>query len=84
MHIDRVPESAYHKDFIWNVNIILNNDYEGGYFLINDNQYKLEEGSIYYYKSDTSHGVSKILGGNRYVFLYHIRERDIRKQKSAI
>lgn len=84
IHKDRVSNSEYHKDFIWNVNVILNDNYDGGEFILNNETYKHPAGSLYYYKSDTLHGVNKITNGNRYIFLYHIRERDIKRTKSAI
>lgn len=84
IHIDRVPQSEYHHDWVWNINVVLNDDYEGGEFIINDVHHKESAGTIYYYTSDTPHGVTEITKGERYVFLYHIRERDIRKVKSLL
>ena len=82
VHVDRVKESEYHCDFLWNVNIILNEGYEGGEFIINNTHYKEPAGTIYYYSSDMLHSVSEITKGERYVFLYHVRERDIKEYEN--
>lgn len=84
IHIDRVKSSGYHYDFLWNINIILNDEYEGGEFIINDTHYKEPAGTIYYYSSDTPHGVTEITEGERYIMLYHIRERDVRTVRNLL
>lgn len=84
VHVDKVVGSEYHEDFIYNINIVLNDEYEGGEFTILGKEYKEPAGTIYYYKSNTPHGVNEITNGERYVLLYHIRERDIRKKQTLI
>ena len=84
-HKDRNPNYEYCKDSLINVNVVLNDEYEGGEFYTNGVYYKNEPGMIYWYPSDQMHGVTEIKNGTRYVLLYTIREREIEKDsKSSI
>jgi predicted 2-oxoglutarate/Fe(II)-dependent dioxygenase YbiX len=75
------------KDFIYNINILLNDDYEGGEFYLNDQPYLKPVGEIYHYKSSEYHEVKKVKRGVRYCALFYIRYGDIknwRKLKTII
>jgi hypothetical protein len=76
-HIDRNPNDKFNKDFVFNINLKLNDDYEGGEFFLNDKLFVAEVGDVYHYKSTEYHEVKPITGGIRYTGLFYIRERDL-------
>jgi hypothetical protein len=79
-HIDNggsTHRNLFSKDFIYNINVILNDDYEGGEFYLNDKPYPKPPGEIYHYKSNEYHEVKKITNGIRYSALFYIRYQDI-------
>ena len=77
-HIDRVEHSEMHKDFVCNINVILNDEFSGGEFWVNDEPFiGNTPGMVYYYNSTQWHEVKPILSGTRYSMLCYIRERDI-------
>lgn len=80
-HIDRNKEIEFNKDFIYNINLKLNDDYIGGDFFLNDELFYTEVGDVYHYKSTQYHEVKPILDGIRYIGLFYIRERDVRISK---
>jgi Rps23 Pro-64 3,4-dihydroxylase Tpa1-like proline 4-hydroxylase len=75
-HIDR-GETGFNRDFLYNINLKLNDDYEGGDFLLNDKVFVAEVGDVYHYKSTEFHEVKPITKGIRYTGLFYVRERDI-------
>ena len=84
-HKDRNSEFEFSKDSLINVNVVLNDDYDGGEFYTNGVYYKNEPGMIYWYPSNQLHGVTEIKNGIRYVLLYTIREREVENNsKSSI
>ena len=80
LHRDRNSAYDFAKDSSINVNVVLNDDYDGGEFYTNDVYYKNEPGMIYWYSSNQLHGVTEVKNGTRYVLLYTIREREIKRQ----
>lgn len=80
-HIDRNKNKEFNKDFLYNINVKLNDDYEGGEFFLNDKLFVAEVGDVYHYKSTEFHEVKTITKGIRYSGLFYIRERDIEVSK---
>jgi hypothetical protein len=76
-HIDRNEEIEFNKDFVYNINLKLNDNYEGGDFFLNDELFHAEVGDLYHYKSTQYHEVKPITKGIRYIGLFYIRERDL-------
>jgi hypothetical protein len=76
-HIDRNQEIEFNKDFVYNINLKLNDEYEGGEFFLNDELLIAEVGDVYHYKSTQYHEVKPITNGIRYSGLFYIRERDL-------
>jgi hypothetical protein len=75
-HTDK-DETEFNRDFLYNINLKLNDDYEGGEFLLNDNVFVADVGDVYHYKSTEFHEVKPITKGTRYTGLFYLRERDI-------
>jgi predicted 2-oxoglutarate/Fe(II)-dependent dioxygenase YbiX len=85
-HIDRAYHKESNKDFVYNINVVLNDDFEGGEFWLDD---KLLEGNtrgmVYYYDSTQWHEVKPIVSGTRYSMLCYVRERDfVNKQTKSL
>jgi hypothetical protein len=76
-HIDRNKEHEFNKDFLYNINVKLNDDYEGGEFFLNDKLFVADVGDVYHYKSTEFHEVKPVTKGLRYTGLFYIRERDL-------
>lgn len=76
-HIDRNKKIEFNKDFVYNINLKLNDDYEGGEFFLNDKLFVADVGDLYHYKSTEYHEVKPITKGIRYTGLFYIRERDL-------
>jgi len=83
LHIDRIPNTTFYHDAIYNVNIMLNEEYGGGEFILENKSYKQPAGMVYYYESTKPHGVNIVTHGIRYTLIYFIRERDIRGIKKT-
>lgn len=67
---------GFTSDWQYNVNIQLTApiDYTGGEFILNNKEYKIQRGNLYYYKSHELHGVKKITEGIRYCIVYYIKK----------
>jgi predicted 2-oxoglutarate/Fe(II)-dependent dioxygenase YbiX len=76
VHRDGITDSIHGK-LIYNINVLLNNDFEGGDVMIDGNKIDNDVGKIYHYDSRTLHGVSKITKGIRYLALFYLRDQDI-------
>lgn len=76
-HIDRNINDEFNKDFVYNINVKLNDEYEGGEFYLNDKLFAADVGDVYHYKSTEYHEVKLITKGLRYSGLFYIRERDL-------
>jgi hypothetical protein len=76
-HIDRDKNYELNRDFLYNINLKLNDEYEGGEFFLKDKLFYAEVGDVYHYKSTEFHEVKPITKGIRYTGLFYIRERDI-------
>lgn len=83
-HIDRNPENEFNKNFIYNINTRLNDDYTGGQFYLNDNPFYSEVGDTYHYKSTIWHESKPVTDGVKYTALFYIREQDVEIKKSFI
>lgn len=83
-HIDYSSTSDNHKDFIYNVNVRLNDNYEGGEFWLNDKPYNQPIGELYHYRSTEYHEVKVITKGVRYSALFYVRERDIKDKEKTL
>ena len=75
-HLDRVG-NGFNRDFLYNINLKLNDEYEGGEFFLNDKLFTAEIGDVYHYKSTEFHEVKPVIKGIRYTGLFYLRERDI-------
>ena len=84
-HIDRISSKEFNRDFLYNINVVLNDNFEGGEFWVDD---KLlignSPGVVYHYKSTQWHEVKTVTKGVRYSTLFYVRERDINKTKNLI
>jgi len=83
-HMDKLDSLEFNYDFIYNVNMRLNDDYEGGDFYLNDKLFNQEVGVVYNYTSDTYHEVTKVTSGIRYSALFYIRERDLKRTQTLL
>jgi hypothetical protein len=86
-HFDRHLAKEINHDFVYNVNVILNDDFEGGEFWLDDKLLEQNSpGMVYYYDSLQWHEVKEIKSGIRYSILCYVRERDfiIKEKKSLI
>jgi len=76
-HMDRYDTTDFNRDFIYNINIKLNDEYTGGEFFYLDKKFNSNVGDIYHYNSTHYHEVKNIKTGIRYTGLCYIRERDL-------
>jgi predicted 2-oxoglutarate/Fe(II)-dependent dioxygenase YbiX len=85
-HFDRNLSKELNRDFVYNVNVVLNDDFEGGEFWLDDNLLENNKpGMVYYYDSLQWHEVKEIKNGVRYSILCYVRERDfITKEKKSL
>ena len=83
-HKDKVDNLEFNSDFIYNVNMRLNDDYEGGDFYLNDKLFNQEIGMVYNYTSNTYHEVTKVTDGIRYSALFYIRQRDLKRNVTLL
>ena len=83
-HQDVDPSSEFNKDFVYNINAILNDNYQGGEFMVDDKIFKRGVGEIYHYRSDRFHEVKSVTSGVRYVALFYIRKREIISQQTNL
>lgn len=82
-HID-YGQGKFTGDYLYNINVILNDEFEGGQFWLDDKPLKKEVGEIYHYKSNQYHEVKKVTSGIRYSCLFYVRYRDIKDKKKTI
>lgn len=71
-------------DYLYNINVLLNNEYEGGEFYLEDKPYIKPVGEIYHYESSKYHEVKQIKDGTRYSCLFYVRHRDIKNNKKTV
>lgn len=83
-HVDKNNESEYHKDAMYNFNIRLNDDFEGGEFKLKNKKFIAPIGTIYHYPSSTPHSVTKVKKGTRYILLLYLRERNVTDFKKSL
>ena len=83
-HIDRVNISEQHHDGLFNLNCILNDNFEGGEFKLKGDTISTVIGSAYTYESTIPHEVTKVTSGVRYVMMYYVRERDVINQNKQL
>lgn len=83
-HVDKNNESEYHRDSMYNFNVRLNDDFEGGEFKLKNKKFIAPIGTIYHYSSSTPHSVTKIKKGTRYMLLFYLRERNVTDFKKSI
>ena len=76
-HIDHDRYIEFNKDFLYNINVRLNDDFEGGEFWLNDSPHHRSVGEVYHYKSTEWHEVKKVTSGVRYTALFYLRHRDL-------
>ena len=77
-HYDRNPNFEDNKDFLYNVNVVINDNFEGGEFWLDDKPFlESSPGMGYSYSSSQWHEVKTITKGIRYSMLCYIRERDL-------
>jgi len=80
-HYDRNSGTDFNKDFLYNINVRLNDEFSGGEFYLKDKIFESKVGDVYHYKSTEWHEVKPITNGVRYIALFYIRERDIGTNK---
>jgi hypothetical protein len=83
-HTDRHENKEFYKDFLYNINMILNNDYTGGEFKLKGVPFIHNPGVVYHYNSYELHEVTEITSGIRYSILFYIRERDFNYKKPIL
>jgi len=83
-HMDRFQSTEFNKDFVYNINLKLNKNYEGGKFYHLDKEFSPNIGDVYYYNSTDYHEVKPIKSGTRYTGLIYIRERDLKDNYKSI
>ena len=78
-HKDRDGRFEFNMDFLYNVNVVLNDEFDGGEFYLNDELVTYNSpGMVYHYKSDIYHEVKEVTKGTRYSALFFIRDRDLK------
>ena len=78
-HKDRNEKTEFNMDFLYNINVVLNDEFEGGEFYIEDKLITYNTpGMVYHYKSDVYHEVKPVTKGTRYSALFFVRDRDIK------
>ena len=75
--------NKFTEDFVYNINVRLNDDYKGGEFYLDDSLYNKPVGELYHYKSSQYHEVKKVTEGIRYSAIFYIRYRDIKKEPNS-
>lgn len=80
-HTDFRPNLDFYKTFMYNINILLNDDFEGGDFLVNNQFYPKQRGWVYYYSSNEIHEVREVTNGVRYSILYGVFSDTIVRNK---
>jgi hypothetical protein len=80
-HKDFNPTLDFYKTFMYNINILLNDDFEGGDFLVNNQVYPKQRGWAYYYSSNEIHEVREVTNGVRYSILYGVFSDTIVRNK---
>lgn len=83
-HKDRVADHKRYKDFLYNINVKLNDEYEGGEFYLKDNIIESNIGDVYHYNSEYYHEVKPVTKGIRYTGLFSIKEEHIIKSNKLI
>ena len=87
-HVDRFidieSKNVYHTRMLYNINMILNDDYTGGEFHLNNMPHIQDIGTVYHYKSDQTHEVKPIKSGTRYSVLFYIKEDYINRNNTII
>jgi predicted 2-oxoglutarate/Fe(II)-dependent dioxygenase YbiX len=78
-HIDHIPQHHFYGTFIYNINTVLNEDFEGGKFILNDVEYPTNKGYVYYYPSNLVHEVTEITKGTRYSILFGLFTDNIKR-----
>lgn len=76
-HIDRHKNLKFNQKFVFNINAVLNDEFEGGEFYLEDVPYIKDVGEVYHYNSTQYHEVKPITSGTRYSVLFVIFEDDI-------
>lgn len=76
---DFEDKSDFVSSAVYNINIRLNDEFEGGDFFLDDKLYTKPVGEIYHYDSDVYHEVKKVYKGVRYIALITISQRDVMK-----
>jgi len=87
-HIDAGTDFEDKSDFVssavYNINIRLNDEFEGGDFFLDDKLYAKPVGKIYHYDSDVYHEVKVVTKGVRYIALVTISQSDIMKETKVL
>lgn len=85
-HVDRFTDvnTKHHTNMLYNINMRLNDDYEGGEFYLKGNPFIQDVGTVYHYKSNDIHEVKPVTAGVRYTILFYIRESYIKRDTSMI
>jgi Rps23 Pro-64 3,4-dihydroxylase Tpa1-like proline 4-hydroxylase len=76
-HKDKNENILFNKDFLYNINLKLNDSFEGGQFFLKDKLFEANIGDVYCYKSTDFHEVMPVKSGVRYVALFYIKEGDL-------
>lgn len=84
-HTDRNRTSEFNMDFRYNINVVLNDDFEGGEFWLDDKPVVGNTpGVVYHYNSDQWHEVKEVTRGTRYTTLFYVRDRDLIEEKKLL
>jgi predicted 2-oxoglutarate/Fe(II)-dependent dioxygenase YbiX len=72
----------FSHDGIENVNMVLNDEFEGGNFYLADVNISTTPGNVYHYKSNVYHEVTPVTSGTRYSMLCYLRTRNLIKKQN--
>lgn len=77
------PDLKYDNTFI-TVTILLNSEFEGGEFILQNKKVEQEVGIGFYHKADIMHEITEITKGTRYSLLAFVRNSDIIPKRTVI
>lgn len=84
LHHDCSPNSMTKNNTVYSINILLNDDFGGGNFILNNKTIDLKVGYPIHYKSNIMHQVTEITSGERYTLSCFIKKNDIVKNINSI
>jgi len=84
LHHDQSPNPKTKNNTIITINTLLNNEFEGGDFILKNEKIKLEVGKPLHFSSKTLHQVTEITAGERYTLTCFVNVNDIIRNKNLL